>query len=297
MAMPAISRKSSAARAARWPRFGSWQTVSVLGQGRWSRVYRARPCTAADDAPADYAVKVAEPSGVGQGPARQLLAKEVLLGRAVSHRHLTCILASQLHREPYYLVMPYLEGSSLESLLEADPLEVPVALWIARQTLEALCALHQHGWLHGDVKPSNVFVSREGHVTLLDLGLARRASPSGEPERQPLSGTLDYLPPEAFSAMMDTGTGSDVYSLGVTLYRMLTSRLPFQAPDVAGLAEAHLHWQPPDPREFNPRLSHAVARLPLKMMAKQPRQRPDAEELISELIALEIDFFDHRSAA
>lgn len=297
--MPGISRISRSALSDDLPRYGNWQTVSLLGQGRWARVYRARPREAPDSAPADYAVKVAEPEDPSDRTlARQMLIRETQVGRAVSHPHLTCILASHLNQPPYYLVMPYMAGESVQSVVRrSGTLPVPCALRIARQCAAAADALHRHGWLHGDIKPGNIHVADDGHVTLLDLGLARQTGSANQPERRPLAGTLAYLAPETFGSVTEAGPASDVYSLGATLYRMLAPRLPFVFDTAAEVAEAHQQLTPPDPRRFNPRLDPAVVQLVLRMLAKPPGQRPRVDALISQLVALEIATFAQRFAA
>lgn len=296
--MPEPTRTSSTARSASLPHVGNWQFVSLLGQGRWCRVYRARPRDAAADAPADYAIKLAAPVGDDQlDTARRLLMREALLAQSVSHEHVISVLSSRLNQAPYYLVMPYLEGSTLEQLLKRHGIiATPLALWIARQTAEAVAALHRHGWLHGDIKPCNLFIADEGHVILLDLGLARSFG-EGQTTPWPLAGTLAYLAPEAYTSVVDLQPASDVYALGVTLYRMLTGRLPFEVRQAAELAEAHLHDIPPDPRQFHPRLAGSVVRLVLAMLAKQPYRRPSTEALVRELNRLEILTFPGRRAA
>ena len=296
--MPELTRTSSTARVASLPCIGNWCAVSLLGQGRWSRVYRARPREAAADAPADYAIKLVAPVDLEDTEtARQLLMREVLLARAVSHAHLISVLSSHLNEAPYYLVMPYLDGSTVEQRIERpDSMPIPLALWVARQTAEALQALHRQGWLHGDIKPSNLFVTDEGHVTLLDLGLARSFG-GGQTKPWLLAGTLAYLPPEAFASIVELQPAADVYALGVTLYRMLTGRLPFDIQQPSELAEAHLYSIPPDPRQFNPRLPQPVVQCVAAMLAKQPDRRPMTDQLIRELTRLEIITFAERTAA
>jgi len=230
--------------------------------------------------------------------ARQLLIREAMIARVVSHPHLICILASHLNETPFYLLMPYLDGVTLETLIrQAGQLATPFALWITRQAAEATGALHRQGWLHGDIKPSNLFVTPEGHVTLLDLGLARPLGSSERRGTRSLSGTLAYLPPEAYSSLIELGPSADVYALGVSLFRMLTGRLPFDAKRPADLADAHLHRVPPDPRLFSPDLPQEVAHLVARMLAKHPERRPSIDGLIAELIYLEIGTFDQRFAA
>lgn len=279
------------------PCIGNWMVVELLGEGAWSRVYRARPRGSSACAPSDYVVKVAR-SSQETATSWRLLRREAQVGQAVSHPHLACVLAAHLKRPPYYLVLPYVEGVSLQATLAAvTQLSPPHALWIARQAAEALRALHEQSWLHCDVKPSNILVSPDGHATLLDLSLAAPLAELQAGGELPLTGTLAYAPPEVFGTVLQRTPASDVYSLGVTLYQMLTGVLPFPTTSAAELVQAHLCEPPPDPRRQNPRVTTRLASLLRKMLAKQPEHRPTGGELVALLAELEIDTFAERFAA
>jgi serine/threonine-protein kinase len=277
---------------------GNWQLVELLGEGRWSRVYRARPRCRSDRSPADYAVKlVNEPSSTNSSAVR-LLRREAAVGRRVAHPHLTSILSSHVHRPPHYLVMPCLEGATLESLLGGGArMPTSLALFITRQVAAAIAALHRSGWIHSDVKPGNIFVSSDGHVTLLDLGLARRIGEAECAGSGPLAGTLAFTAPESYSSVGESGPASDVYSLGITLYRMLTGTLPFPETEAGRLVQAHLHHAPPDPRQFSRGLESEVVQLLKTMLAKQPARRPLGDALVLWLADLEGSRYSRRAAA
>ena len=277
---------------------GSWQLSELLGEGRWSRVYRARPRGLPPDAPADYAVKLVRADPVGCDGGVQRLQREALVAREVAHPNLTCILSAHLNRPPYYHVMPCLSGATAQAALEAVPqIPAPHALWIARQAAEALGALHQRGWLHSDIKPGNLFVARDGHTTVLDLGLARRLESAECRAARVVAGTLAYAAPESFEPLAELGPAADVYSLGVALYHLLTGRLPFAAATPSALIAAHLHEVQPDPRELIPHLPDRVARLLRRMLDKVAARRPPTVVLAARLADLEIDTFLARWAA
>lgn len=289
-------------------RIGPWRVVSLAGEGAWTRVYRAAPFRFPADSPADYAVKVLHPELQHDPTAGRLLQREELVGRQVTHPHLAPVLSSRIDRKPFFVTTPFLIGMTLRDCLASRQtvapdrealcaaLAVSSALWVARQVAEALLALHTAGWLHGDVKPSNVHVAASGHVTLLDLGFARRIGPHLDAHAVPwdalhVAGTPAYAAPEIHQARPDADSASDIYSLGVMLYEMLTGRWPFETLDARQLAAAHCHEAPPDPREWVPHVPARIARLLLRMLAKPTDGRPLTAELVEKLIDLEIATF------
>jgi serine/threonine-protein kinase len=275
---------------------GSWELVRPIGEGRLARVYQARPAAGSADRSAGYAIKVLRPEWQDDSRGVSLLARETQVSRLVTHPHLVPILAAQLSEPPYYLAMPLLEGCSLTEYLKAErQFELPHAFWIARQVAEALEALASAGWMHGDVKPSNIVVSPQGHATLIDLGFARSVDERASIIDRPVLGTVHYLAPEMLYSAWGGDIRSDVYSLGITLFEMLTGRLPFDAQDVAELAQQHRQQVPDDLRSLVPHLPTRAARLANQMVAKEPLRRPSPADLVERLAALEIETFAERT--
>jgi eukaryotic-like serine/threonine-protein kinase len=193
--------------------------------------------------------------------------------------------------------MPWLEGMTLGRWLAAGQrFDLPGALWIARQAAEGLGALATAGWIHGDVKPSNIFVSPEGHVTLVDLGFARRYGNTVSVDGRRVMGTIEYLAPENLTSSGGADPRSDIYSLGVVLFELLAGRVPFEGCDLVELAAHHKQTAPPDLRCTAPQLPAEAASLVRQMLSKDPLRRPQTpREVVARLVALEIATFSERA--
>ncbi len=276
-------------------RLGSWELVRRVGAGGLAEIYQARPVGSPAGQPA-YALKRLRPEWQERPEAVALLRREATVGRRVSHPHLVPILAASTARPPYYLVMPWLAGPTLADRLAAcESFELPAILWIARQVGEALEALWSAGWMHGDVKPGNIHLSPQGHVTLLDLGFARRPQETGSAVDRCLLGTVGYLAPETIVSTLRSDIRSDICSLGVVLFEMLAGRLPYAGQTLAELAAQHRQDRAPELRRLVPHLPAGVVRLVREMLCKEPLRRPQTpRELIDRLWGLEISTFSER---
>lgn len=275
-------------------RLDAWELWEKVGDGPLCEVYRAGVAQAGS-ASAPYAVKVLR--AVWQGDARgfELFQREVCLGRQIQSPHVIAVLDARLSVAPFYAVMPWLEGQTLAQGIAGQPAPLAKALWYARQAAEGLLALHAGGWLHGDVKPSNLFVSRSGHVTLIDLGFARRPEAPATAADRLVLGTVSYLAPEAITSALRADIRSDIYSLGVVLYELLSGRRPFVASDLAALVAMHRQSCPVELRAMVPHLPRKVAALVHQMLAKDPWRRPQTPaEVVDRLVTLEIEHFDER---
>jgi len=283
-----------------YPRYvGNWELCEQVAEGSWAQVFLARPVDTPSDRPPAYAVKMMRPDRRDHPQAVALIVREALAGRSLSHPHVIAVLDSHVGQEPRFLVMPWLNGTTLEDLSKGGaPVDLPAALWIARQVAEGLNALHTAGWTHGDVKPSNIHLSPEGHVTLLDLGFARKCGENDSIADRWLMGTFRYLAPEYLATTLRPDIRSDIYSLGVVMYELLSGQLPSQ--DGMDSDSALPRRQVPafDLRSLVPQLPVAVVHLVQRMLAQDPLRRPQTPgELVEQLARLEISTFSERAVA
>ena len=283
--------------------FAAWQPVHLLGRGRKTIVFQARPIHAAADAPADYVIKGLAPDFADDPIALAALKREARIASQLTHPNLPVLLAAQLNRWPPHLAFLYEPAVTARRLLQPEiaatdtrdetvhsaRLKIPQALWIARQAAEALAALHAAGWLHGDVQPDNLLVSPQGRATLIDLGFARRLDGEESVGDEPFAGSYVYVSPEMIVPRGPLTPASDVYSLGVTLFELLTGRLPMETTNRGAVISWHLRQVAPDLRAVLPHAPLRLARLLRAMLAREPLRRPSMSELIDWLVELEID--------
>jgi serine/threonine protein kinase len=277
------------------PRIAGYELHSHLGGSLLTSVYAAR--RRADDVPC--AVKVLNRDWQNDPTAVKLLQREARACLAVQHPHLVRLLQAHVTRPPYFLVLEMLGGESLRRLLRRDyRVEVPAALWVTRQAAEALAALHRAGFVHGDVKPDNIRIAAAGRAILLDLGFAHRPGENRKLLQQGyVLGTVNYLAPELCGPEPEDGRACDVFSLGVTLFEMLTGQMPYPRGSIAETFRRHEADPPADLRSHavGP-LSRGLAQLVNRLLARRPEDRPRAAQVVQQLIGLEIAAIGRRAA-
>ncbi len=277
------------------PKIPGYELLTCLGGGMITSVYSARDCRN-DSA---CAVKVLRPDWEDQPVAVKLLQREARACLAVRHPHLISLREAHVMTAPHYLVMDLLPGESLRRRLRRDyQVPMPTALWIARQTAEALAALHRKGFIHADVKPENIRLIDAGKVVLLDLGFAHRPGENASfQEKGYVLGTANYLAPELCGKEPTDEHRSDIFSLGVTLFEMLTGELPYPQGNQLETMRRH---RSDDPKLLTDHLRDAPAGLTEivdAMLSRKPEDRPRSDKLVQELIRYEIASLRLRRAA
>jgi len=236
------------------------------------------------------ALKLLHPDIASDEQTVERFRSELRLARTVSHRHICRMhdLGREDETGTYYITMEYVPGEDLKSLIHSiGALPVGKAVVIARQAAEGLDEAHRLGVIHRDLKPQNIMIDREGCVRIMDFGIARSVKARGMTGAGVMIGTPEYMSPEQVDGR-DVDGRSDIYSLGIVLFEMLTGRLPFEGDTPLSVAVKQKSSPPPDPRTFNTQIPEDVRRLVLKCLEKEKERRyRSADELLAELAGIE----------
>jgi eukaryotic-like serine/threonine-protein kinase len=209
--------------------------------------------------------------------------REAQSAAGLNHPNIVSIFDRGRAEGTYYIAMEYLDGRTLKELLVRNgPTPVPIAIDYARQILGALAFAHRNGIIHRDIKPHNIVVGGDGRLKVTDFGIARSGA-SQMTEAGSIVGTAQYLSPEqARGAPVDPR--SDLYSLGIVLYEMLTGTVPFTGDTPVEIAMKHLSQVPVPPSELRPEVPHDFDAVVMRALAKDPDQRyASAEEMDADL--------------
>jgi serine/threonine-protein kinase len=240
-----------------------------------------------------FALKQLRSDCPNPGAGRQMLWNEAEVGRRVSSDHVVRVGEAFLDAKPPAVMLEWLSGETLEARLQREKwIGSGEALWIARQCAQGLHDLVTAGFTHGDVKPSNIFLCRSGAAKLIDLGFARpdrRVVDDLTDTDRTLSGTPEYLAPETLIPSEQNGVAKDVYSLGITMYRMLSGCLPFQGETLAEIVREHRQSRAARLRSLAPHVPPEVEELVHRLLSKQPLRRgAGPKNLVQELVGLEL---------
>src|SRR5947209_12934489 len=250
-----------------------YEIIHMLGHGGMNRVYLARDVSNQQE----VVLKFPNDELIGDIAVFERYKREAEIGNRVHHPHVQHLLNTDEKRSQDYLVVEYIKGRTLRTVLEEHaphPLPVAEAIRITQQICDALVYCHEHGIFHRDIKPENIMVQENGDIKLIDFGVAllegaRRVTWRG------LSGTVgtpDYMSPEQLGGERGMAS-SDIYAVGVMLYEMLCGHVPFEGENVFAVINQHVTQDPPSILHFNPHVSPALATVVMHAIRRDPHRR------------------------
>jgi beta-lactam-binding protein with PASTA domain/predicted Ser/Thr protein kinase len=258
---------------------GRYKIVRKLGTGGMADVYLAED----QELGRRVAIKILNDRHAADDSFVERFRREAKNAAGLSHPNIVSIYDRGTAEDTYYIAMEYLDGRSLKELIVGrGPAPIKTAIEYTRQILAAVGFAHRHGIVHRDIKPHNVLVGPEGRVKVTDFGIARSGA-SQMTEVGSIIGTAQYLSPEqARGAPVDQT--SDLYSVGVVLYELLTGQVPFTGDTPLEIAMKHLSEVPKPPSELRPDVPHDLDMVVLRALAKDPADRYEtAEEMDADL--------------
>ncbi|WP_312517442.1 Stk1 family PASTA domain-containing Ser/Thr kinase [Anaerospora sp.] len=251
-----------------------------IGGGGMADVYRAH------DKLLDrsVAVKVLRSQFTSDDEFVTRFRREAQAAARLSHPNIVNIYDVGCDEDIYYIVMEYISGETLKERIErAGQLPIESSVRIALEIAEALEHAHQNGLVHCDIKPHNILTTKSGRIKVTDFGIARAVTSATMTHTGTIIGSVHYFSPEQAKGAA-VGAKSDIYSLGVVMYEMLTGTVPFNGETPISIALKHLQEEPRPLRESNPEVPPLVEAIVLKAMAKEPDQRfEDISEMITDL--------------
>lgn len=268
-------------------RLGHFELLEYVGGGGMGRVFRAF-----DTRLARYvAVKILPSDQASDEETRLRFQNEAQSAARLDHENIARVFYVGEDHGLQYIVFEYIEGENIRDLVDrTGPLSLADAISFTLQITDALAHAAERAVVHRDIKPSNVLITREGHAKLIDMGLARLRQVDAVDDLTASGvtlGTFDYISPEQARDPRNADVRSDIYSLGCTLFFMLTGRPPFPTGTVLQKLLQHQADQPPDVREFRSDIPDELVRIMRKMLAKDPRSRYQSPQpLVDELLQL-----------
>ena len=256
-----------------------YELQELIGGGGMADVYKAQD-KLLDRA---VAVKILHQQYANDAEFVEKFRREATAAAKLAHPNIVNIYDVGEDGGSQYIVMEYVSGPTLKEVIQQKGCLEPIeAVRIAKEIASGLESAHRNNLVHCDIKPHNILVMPDGHIKVTDFGIARAVSASTMTYSGSVMGSVHYFSPEQAKGTVIT-TKSDVYSLGVVLYEMLTGQLPFNGETSVSIALKHLQEEPVPIRQLNPSIPPVLEAIVQKAMSKDPADRPNSTELYADL--------------
>jgi serine/threonine-protein kinase len=250
-------------------RVGDYEVLQVLGAGGMGKVYKVRNLIS----DRIEAMKVLLPDLHGHPDLADRFLREIKVQASLSHPNIAALYTALRHENQLLMFMEFMEGTSVEALMEQGPIPLDRAIDIVSQVLAALAYAHARGVIHRDIKPANIMLTPAGEVKLMDFGIARMKADKRLTQTGRTVGSLFYMSPEQIRGDQQLDARTDIYSLGIALYEIVTGRRPFVGDSDFSIMAAHLNQPPVPPIQIDPSLPSHLNEVVLMAINKEPAQR------------------------
>jgi serine/threonine protein kinase/tetratricopeptide (TPR) repeat protein len=264
-----------------------YEIIEELGKGGMGRVYKVNDTEIKER----VALKLLKPEIASDESTIERFRNELKIARKISHKHVCRMHDIGREEDKFFITMEYVEGEDLKSYIrKKERLSTVDVIGIAKQICEGLEEAHRLGVVHRDLKPQNIMIDKQGDAKIMDFGIARSLEAPGVTVTGVMIGTPDYMSPEQAEGE-EADQRSDIYSLGIILYEMVTGSVPFRGDTAFSVALKHKTQLPKDPRKLNPEISENLSRLILICMEKDRERRyQTAKDLLADLTNIEEGF-------
>lgn len=263
---------------------GRYEVIEKLGEGGMGIIYRVEDKKIKEE----VALKIIRPEIAAERRTIERFSNELKIARKIVHKNVGRMYDLNEEEGTHFITMEYVPGKDLKSLIRmTKQMSIGTAVHIAKQICEGLAEAHRMGSVHRDLKTNNIIIDKQGTARIMDFGVALSIKTKGVKSPEVIIGTPEYMSPEQ-AETKDVDHRSDIYSMGVILYEMVTGQVPFRGDTPERIAVKHKTEKVPEPRTFNAQVPAAFSRVILKCLEKNKEERyQKAENILADLKKIE----------